>query len=142
MGYDPFVLVVPRALVAPVNHRLAIRTRADPLDLDADILLDELNVLARGLRQVVVRLGVGGGLLPAGQLFVDDLDSLEQLETGWERLELLARLRVLVADGDLDVLESIENVELGQVDGLWRVLVNCPQEHSGEGRESQGKRTV
>jgi hypothetical protein len=116
-------------------------------------LLDELNVRTRLLRQVVVRLGVRRRLVPALELFVlkgrnvsasldthvyagtkkgasathHDLKPLQQTEIGKEEFDLLSASRVLVCDGDFDLLEAIENVELRQVersvvvDGLYCV---------------------
>jgi hypothetical protein len=50
--------------------------------------------------------------LPALKLLVDDLAALEVVEVGGEVVQLLARLGVLVGDGDLEGGEGVEDVEL------------------------------
>jgi hypothetical protein len=103
----------------PHNHVVARRPNANPLDLDADKLLNVLNVRARLVRQVVERLGARRRLLPAGERLVDDLDLCENVEVRGEALEALPVVRV--ADGDLELVKVVEHVQLGQVDG--RVVV-------------------
>lgn len=98
---------------------VAGRPNANPLDLDANELLNELNVRARLVRQVVEVLCAGGRLLPAGQGLVDDVDLGQDVEVRGEALEALPVVRV--ADGDLELVKVVEDVELGQVDG--RVVV-------------------
>lgn len=54
-----------------------------------------------------------------------NLAPLQQTEVGREEVDLLSASRVLVCDGDLDLLEAVEHVELCQVersvvvDGLY-----------------------
>ena len=81
-----------------------------------DKLLDKLNVRTRLLGQVIVRLGGRGGLVPALELLVHDLAPLQQTKVGGEELDLLTGGWVLVCHGDLDLLEAVEHIELGEVE--------------------------
>lgn len=100
-----------------IYHVLAVRTRADPPHLDANILLDKLYVLPCLCWQLLELLDVRCGRVPALELLVDDLAALEQRQVRGEEVQLLTRSRVLVGDGHLQGWERVENVELGQVQG-------------------------
>src|SRR5438309_9395178 len=80
--------------------------------VDPDQLLDALDVPASVLGQLLVFALVAQRLLPTGQLLVDRLGALEQLGIGGEFAHRLP-VGQLVRDGDEDLLESGEHVELG-----------------------------
>lgn len=56
------------------DHVITRRSNTNPLNLDTDELLDELNVRPRLAGQVVVALRASGRLLPAGHGLVVNLD--------------------------------------------------------------------
>src|SRR4051812_34538186 len=56
---------------------LALAARPDELDGDADLALDQLDVLARGIRESCELLGLVQRLQPARQLLVDGLGVVE-----------------------------------------------------------------
>ncbi|KAI3478079.1 hypothetical protein L1887_60010 [Cichorium endivia] len=100
--------------------QLVSRADADPLDLDAEELLEELDVGAAVLRQLLPRLGLGDVLLPAGQRLVLHLHLGQHLEVRREARQLLAVHNV--AHRHLELLELVQHVELGQVEA--RVAVD------------------
>ena len=117
------------------NHVLTLRAGTDVADRDTDELLDELDVGASLLGEIIlyavsvfdtykegnsetyVALAVSDGLVPAGELLVDNLKAIEDAEIGREVLDLLTSLGVLVGNGNLDGLEGVEDIELGEVKG-------------------------
>ena len=54
----------------PIDHVIPCRTRANILYLDASVLFNELDVIARTRQQIVVRLGAVRARLPARQRLV------------------------------------------------------------------------
>src|SRR5689334_2651837 len=80
--------------------------------LHAHQLLDPLDVPPRVLRQLLVLALIAERLLPSGQLLVDRLRLAEQLGIGGKLADGLA-VGELVRDGDQDLLEPGEHVELG-----------------------------
>jgi len=98
------------------NHVLLAGTSADVLDVHAGELLDVLDVLARVLGEILPLLEAHGVGLPAGQGVVLDGHVVQHGEVGGEAGDLLAV--VLVRGGDLDLVEVVQNVELGEVDGV------------------------
>jgi hypothetical protein len=102
------------SLSLPHDHVLLAGTSADVLDVHAAELLNVLDVLARILRQLLPLLQTHRVGLPAGQGHVLDVHGVEYGQVGGETGNLLSV--VLVRHGDLDLLEVVENVQLGQVD--------------------------
>lgn len=101
-------------LSLPNDHVLLAGTSADVLNVHAGELLNVLDVLARVLRQLLPLLQTHSVGLPTGQGHVLDVHGVEHGQVGGETGNLLSV--VLVRHGDLDLLEVVENVQLGQVD--------------------------
>jgi hypothetical protein len=102
-----------RLLSETLDGGMPGRSDPDPLDLDVQVILDELDI---GL--TVGGEGFKGGAFrnirfPTWESLVLDFDLCEQVEIGRESFNLFTLEGVL--GGDLDLLESIEDVELGQV---------------------------
>ena len=96
------------------NGRMSGRPNTDPLDLDAEVLFNKLDILLAVDGQLLKRRALGDIRLPAWEGRVLDLDLGQQVQIGGEVIEVLAIERVLCAD--LDFLEPVENIELGQVE--------------------------
>lgn len=111
MGLLP---VVPSRGSRSYDHVITRRSNANPLDLDANELLNVLDVLPCLAGQVVVALRAGGGLLPSGQGLVVDLDLGQHIGIRGEAVELLAVVRV--GSCDLELVEVVEDIELGEVE--------------------------
>lgn len=85
----------------------------NPLDRGVQELLNEGNVLLGVLGQIGVLGDLGGVRLPAGESLVDTLDLFQHVQVLGERLQQLAL--VLVANGNLELLQLVQNVQLGDV---------------------------
>ena len=103
-----------------MDHGLASRSNTDPLNLDAEEALDELDVLPTRFRQLLKGSCLGNVALPAGEGLVLHLHLGQHLKVGREAGKLLAVDEV--ADADLDLLQVVEYVELGDVEA--RVAVD------------------
>lgn len=98
-----------------LDSRMPGRANTDPLDLDAEVLFDKLYILLAVDGQLLKRGAFGDIAFPTLERRVLDLDLGQQVQIGGEVVEVLAVERVLCSD--LDFLEPIENVELGEVEG-------------------------
>jgi hypothetical protein len=107
--------VVPSRGSRSDDHVITRRSNANPLDGNANELLDELNVLPCLTGQVVVALRASGRLLPPRQSLVVNLYLGQHIGVRGETLELLALVRV--CGSDLELLKVIENIEFGEVEG-------------------------
>lgn len=99
------------------DHIVPRWTGTDPSNLDANKLLDELNVGTSLLRKVIVRLRSGSWLVPAIKLLVNDLTALQQSQISREKVHLLTGVGVLVRDRNLDLLKTVKYIELREVEG-------------------------
>lgn len=110
------------------------RPGADPFDRDAAHLpLDELDVGARVGREILVLGGAHRAALPARQGHVLHLDFLKDVGVARVRALHARPVRQLVGHGHLDLVEVVQHVQLGQVEG--RVVVDrvrVPQQHEVE----------
>lgn len=102
-------------LLKSLNHSFTVGAGANPLDLDSDEILDIIEVISCLLGEIVVGLRVSGRLVPSGHLVVDNLSAVEDVEICRVCSQLLAGLGILVRNGDLDRLEGVENIKLGEV---------------------------
>jgi len=92
------------------------RTSTDVLDRNTtETLLNELNVGLRIRRQIFILHRAHGVALPAWQSDVLDLDLLELLRASRERVVNARAIRQDVCNADFDLIEVVEDVELGQV---------------------------
>jgi hypothetical protein len=107
--------VVPSRGSRSDDHVITRRSNANPLDGNANELLDELNVLPSLAGQVVVALRAGGRLLPPRHGLVVNLYLGQHIGVRGETIELLALVRVCSCN--LELLEVVEDVELGEVEG-------------------------
>lgn len=97
---------------------VASRARADPLHGNtAEALLDELDVLFRVLGEVLVLGGAHGVALPAGEGGVLDSDRVENVGVGRVRGIETGAVGEDVSDADLDLVEVVQDIELGQIEG-------------------------
>src|SRR5205085_2536214 len=116
-GFEP----ARQRRVANEDRLAALGAGRDQPDGDADLRGDELDVVARRCRQLLKLRDALGRTAPAGQSLVDGLDLAQLLRDGREGL---ARCPVAtVADADLDLVERVEDVELGQGDRVEAVDV-------------------
>lgn len=128
-----------------LDRRVPCRSNPDPLDLDPEEVLDKLDVLLTVLGQGFESGAFRNVGFPPGEGSVFDFDLGEEVKVGYEteseqtagyRISINAeveqtnkkeRIRLtrepfdllpinLVTRGDLDLLEPIEHVELGQVE--------------------------
>lgn len=86
-------------------------------------MLDELDIRASVRREVLVLHRTHGVALPAGQSDVLNLCLLEGVRVGGERGVGARAVGQDVRNADLDLVEIVEDVEFGQVQG--RVVVDC-----------------
>ena len=98
---------------------VARRSNTNPLDLDANKLLNVFNVSPCLVGQVVPVGDARCRFLPAGQRVILYLDLGQDFRVGWESVELLALVGVCRCH--LDLFKIIEDIQLGQVNG--RVVV-------------------
>lgn len=103
----------------PRNHVISRGPHTNPLHVDVDKLLNVLDVLFCVLRQSVPRLHACGRRLPARQRLIVYRDLAENVRVSGEILQCLPV--VGIACGDLELVEVIQDVQLGEVDG--RVVV-------------------
>jgi len=102
--------------LVPNNHVIPRRTSTDVLDGNtAETLLNELNVGLRVRRQVLILHRTHGVALPARQSDILNLDLLEFLRASGERVVNARAIGQDVRDTDLDLVEVVKDVELGQV---------------------------
>jgi len=136
----------PIARSETLDGRVSSGTDTDPLDLDAQKVFDKLDILLAVFGERLESGAFRDVGLPTGEGDVFDFDVAEQVEVGWEagnkasrrgsgsapdldgKIRVKARVRgltreafdlfpiELVLGGDLDLLEPVENVELGQVE--------------------------
>src|SRR5690606_12584653 len=90
----------------------AVRTGRYHVDRDADQFFDTLDVGAGVGRQLVHRLGADGGLGPARHFFVDRHAGGGFFGADREDVDLTAV--DLVAGAELQGLDAVQHVELGQ----------------------------
>lgn len=113
-------------------HMLAPGSDTDILDLDPNKLLNELNILPSFDGELIPRGSLGSRCRPAWKDPINWLHTLEYRKVGcgavsrpnpgesggmmvltWERFELTPVYTV--ADGNLDLFETIQDVKLGQI---------------------------
>lgn len=94
----------------PHDLRLPGWTNTNVLHLNAEEVVNVLDVLLGVLWQLLPRLHAGGVAVPAWQSLVVDLDLVEHIEIGWEGRQLLASLRVSVSSRHLELFEVIQNL--------------------------------
>ena len=90
---------------------VAVGAGGDHADLRAGLLLEEVQIILRQLRQFVELGDAFGGGLPAFERGVDGLDGLEAAHVGGDDVGELAVDLVAGADGDLVAL--VHDVHLG-----------------------------
>lgn len=88
-------------------------TNTDPLDMNTEEFLDELDVSLAVLGKLLERGAVRDVRFPTGESLVLNFDSSEIVKIGGETLDLLAVQDVL--GGDLDFLKLVEDIQFGQV---------------------------
>src|SRR5262245_57637165 len=119
------------ASIPAMDVLVAARARADEVHRDADLLLQERQVLLGGLRQVLLlgdRREVG---VPPGQLLVDRLGLVEVRLV--VRQVLVANAVDVVGDAHLDRLQRVEDIELRDRQLGQRVEADrVPQHHRVE----------
>lgn len=106
--------VVPSRGSRSNDHVITRRSNTNPLNLDTDELLDVLNVLPCLTGQVVVALGTSGRLLPPLHGVVFDLNLSQNINVRRETVKLLTLVRV--GGGNLQLVEVVEDVKLGEVE--------------------------
>src|SRR5258708_20676828 len=94
------------------NSILAFRGGGKQGDRAANKFLDPADIFDGLRRQIRPGAGIGGRLLPAFDGLVDRLDPGLRALAGRQVIDLLAV--ELVANANLDAVEAVENVELGQ----------------------------
>lgn len=114
------VLLLPSSLTEaqPLllgDHGFASWSSTDPLDGNAEELLDVFDVFAAVLGKILVLLDVLNGLFPSRQLDVLNFAFRESVEIGRE--EGFERFTIEEIFGtNLDRFEVVENIEFGQVE--------------------------
>lgn len=97
-----------------LEHGISGGANANPLDVNTHELLNPPDVVLGVHGEVFELAHPGNVLLPSWQRLVDDLDLAEHGQISGHALQDLAV--VAVVDSDLDLLEGVEDIELGQVD--------------------------
>ena len=96
-----------------MHHSLTAWSNADPLNMDAQEILNKLNVLAASVWQLLIRRTIANGSAPTLECFVLDIDLGENVQVRWEARQLLVTQHV--SSGDLDFWQIVEYIKLGQV---------------------------
>ena len=102
----------------PVNHVTPGRTSTDVLDRNTThATFNELNVRTSIGREIVIAQGTHGVALPSGEGNVLDLHVVQGVRVGRKRVLGSCAVRQDVRNTDLDLVEVVEDVELGEVQG-------------------------
>lgn len=86
-------------------------------------LLDEFDISSCVFRQVVILRRTHRVALPARQCNILNLELLDDVRVGRERVVDASAVRQDIRNTDLDLIEVVENVELGEVQR--GVMVDC-----------------
>lgn len=98
----------------PYYHIFPPGTRPNILNRHAYKLFDELYILSRILRQFTVLSHAYSARLPARHLDVGDLHVIQNIKICGKRGKLLSI--VVVLGGNLNLVEVVKNVQLGQIE--------------------------
>lgn len=116
LNFDRYPLpIYQTSLPLPSDHGVSGWTSTDPLNPDTAELLYPLDVVAGSLWKLAVGLDTSSFGLPTWHGLVHWLDLGKLVDSGWERWQSLAV--DLVGGTDLQLLEVVEDIKLGQVEG-------------------------
>ena len=97
-----------------LEHRVSGRPDTDPLNIHTHELFDPPDVVPGVDGKVFELAHLADVLLPTWQSLVDHLDGCEGVEVSWHAVQDLAVNAVV--NSNLDLLEGVQDVELGEVD--------------------------